>query len=273
MTGNTPLALGCEPTPQGTTGLPRYAGAAIPRSEWRPVDVLRKYAPRGKCQFNLPACCTYTQLKQFQTLYAFACDGYYPEVSYAAMHQEVTGGRMQQGARPVDTMRLATTKGIVPASAEAPEFFTSPRRFSGAGRELLVPHEQEELFTLEELVSSILNLEAPNVCLDWRERDANPGPSGECVMDAGRLLGGHSVLAVGVRFDYRHSPSGIGVLIQNHHGDKLSSGGKNEFGMVSGVWGDDGFGWIPAERLVDGAGKYTSTTLRTVKVLDKDLKQ
>lgn len=268
------MALGCLESPQGETGLPRYSGQLIDRSKWKRVDVLRRFAPRGKCQFNLPGCCTWTQLKQFQTMYAFNCDGYFPELSYAAMHQEVTGGIMSRGARPVDTMRLSVSKGIIPVSKDTPEFFTTPRQLNTAGRELYVPGENEEIFTVDELVSAIINLEAPNVCLDWRERDTNPGPSGELYDDreAGGILGGHSVLGVAVRFDYAKSPSGIGIGFQNHHGDKKSSGGPNEFGRVSGVWGDDGFGWMPVERAIIGARKYSSTTLRTVKILDKDLK-
>jgi hypothetical protein len=268
----TPMALGCEPCPQGTTGLPRYSGPQVPQSEWKAVDALRPFAPLGKCQFNLPACCTYTRVKAYQTLHAFHSGkvGNFPEVSYAAMHQEATGGRMQQGARPVDVLRTAP-QGLVPVSPETPEFFTSPRNFSGKGRELLKEDEWQEVFGLEDTVSAVLSLHAVNVCLDWRQRDANPGPTGELVMEAGGMLGGHSVLAVGIRFDYRNSPSGIGVIIQNHHGDKLSSGGKNEFGLVSGVWGDNGFGIVPIERIVAGAEKYSSTALRTVMIQDKDL--
>lgn len=271
-------ALGCLPNDptKPKAALPKYGGQLIPRDQWKgpPITFLKDYVPKGMCQFDLPACCTYSQVKQYLTMYAYVCGrpGFKPvEISCAAMHQEVTGGNMDQGARPVDTMKLACEKGYVPASKEAPVFFKQPRRYSGAGREMFKPHEQEEVTTEDEIVSALMSDSALNLCMDWREGDTNPGPKGELKMSAGRVLGGHSIIGCGVRFDYPHSPSGRAALIGNHHGDEESSGGVNEFGQRSGVWGDNGFAWVPIELVVDGARKYTCTVLRTVQVRNEDL--
>lgn len=272
MAANTVMALGCEPTPQGTTGLKKWAGLLIPESDWKPVNALEQFVPLGKCQYSLPACCSYSRGKAYQTLHAFHSGkvGNYPQISYAAMHQEATNGNMNQGARPDDMFRLARN-GIVPADVEVPEYYTTPRNYKGTGRDLNMEDEWYELFGLNDTVSALMSLHACNVCFDWRQKDSNPGPSGELVMDAGGYLGGHSLMACGIRFDYRHSPSGIGVRINNHHGDELTSGGENEFGQVSGVWGDNGFGWVPIERVIAGAKVYSSTALRTVQILDSNL--
>ena len=52
-------ATGCLEQPHETrvgAQCGAYTGAMIPRSEWVSTDALKRYVPRGKCQFTIPAC-------------------------------------------------------------------------------------------------------------------------------------------------------------------------------------------------------------------------
>lgn len=270
------FGLGLEPTPSGTTGLPAYTGAVIPRSEWASTYAMKRFVPRGKTQFNLPACTSYTNGKMFQTAIAVAVGraGWWPEVSYCAAHQEITRNNMQQGSRAVDCIRLMVDRGLVPVMDGVPEFYGTPRQLPAAAQQERLKYaggEWEEVFSVEQAVSAILSNHPVNIPVDWREADTNPGPTGHLKLNAGRLLGGHSILGCGIVLNYPESPSGLGFLCGNHHGDKLTPNTKNEFGQVmkAGSWGDDGFCVVPAERVAVAIPKYSSCALRTVKVLDE----
>ncbi len=269
------LALGLEPSPSGTTGLEPFTGTPIPRSAWVSTDALKPFVPRGKCQFSVPACTEYTNGKMYQTKLAHMTGrpGFVVPISYCANHQEITNGNMNRGSRAVDCIRQMVEKGLYPAGPNLPEWFDRPRQLPAVERTPFAGDEWEEIFDADEVVSSLLGLNPVNVGFDWCQRDVTPGPAGHLVMDAGRVLGGHSVLACGVVMGYTPSPSHVGILFSNHHGDSQTPNQRNEFGqdMGAGVWGADGFGVVPIERVAAGIPKYSCCTLRTVKVRNEDI--
>lgn len=271
------LATGCLPQPIETRVGVRvgYTGPMFPTRQYRNFDALRRFVPRGKCQSSVPACNWYTTGKAYQTVYAFTTGKPYPEVSYCAGYQEATGGDFNAGTLPIDSIRAISERGLFPASDALPEWFNRPRLIPAdavSGRKLLRADEWEEARSAEEIISALLNADVLNIGIDWYAQDVNPGPTGHLGL-RGRLVGGHSVLACGVVMDYANSPSRIGILFNNHHGDSMTPAFQDERGnkLQFPVWGDDGFGVVPIERVVDGAAKYGAWVLRTVMMRGQDL--
>lgn len=270
------MGMGCLEQPPETRSLGSYTGQRIDRSQWTTVNTLKRFVPVGKCQFDLPGCCSWTTGKAVQTKYAYMVGGGYPQLSYAALHQLVTGGRMNRGARPIDSIEGVAKSGIPIVTPQLPEFFKSVRQLPKdaveAGRAYLA-HEWEECQSPEDVVSALLNNDPVNIGIWWYDSDANPGPSGHLPVRGSGGKGGHSVEAYGVLMGYPKSPSGVGIVFSNHHGDKAVPAFKDERGRTlrSGVWGDDGCGVVPIERLIDGIPAFGCYALRTVTIRNEDL--
>lgn len=271
------MATGCEPQPPETrSSLSEYTGKIIDPSDYYSTDGLKRFVPRGKCQSSLPACCTYTTLKLVQAKYSYMTGGKYPEFSYAAAHQEITGGRMSRGARPIDSIELVANRGIPLATPNLPEWFSSPRKFPDdavADRMDVRAAEWQHIRNGKEAVSAILNMDGVNVCIWWYDSDANPGETGYLPVRGRGGKGGHSVVGCGVLLGYELSPSRIGIIIGNHHGDKQTPAMKDERGRTLRFpsWGNDGFGVVPIERVEDGIPDFGCYALRTVTIRNEDL--
>lgn len=267
------MATGCLPQPPSTRVGAAYTGVRTPRDRWVSTDTMRAFVPRGKCQSTVPACNWYTTGKGYQTKYAMMTGKPYPEVSYCAGYAEDTNNNFNVGTMPADSIRAIAAKGCLPVVPGLPEWFNSPRRVppeAVAGRKNLRADEWEMCQTGEDVVSAILNGDPVNIGIDWFDSDANPGPTGhlpvrgQCFQP--RCPGGHSVLACGVVMGYALSPSGVGILFNNHHGDSLTRAQQDERGrtLTFPVWGDDGFGVMPLERIANGIPRYGSWALRSV---------
>ena len=272
------LATGCLPQPPDTrVGVAvGYTGTLVPESQWASADALKRFVPRGKCQGSVPACNWYTTGKAYQTKYAYMSGGKCPQVSYCAGYQEDTGGNFRVGTMPLDSIKAIAARGLHPVTPDCPEWFNSPRRIPAAveaARPLYRADEWEELRTKAEIVSAILNNDPVNAGMDWYDSDANPGPTGHLPVRGSGRPGGHSVLFCGVVTGYAPSPSGVGLLFNNHHGDSQTPATKDERGRTLRfpVWGDDGFGVVPVERVEADARKYGAWALRTVYVRNEDL--
>lgn len=272
------LATGCLEQPASTrvgTAV-GYTGTMIPKSQWKPTDALKPYVPKGKCQFTVPACNWYAALKAFQTKYALTVGGKYPEVSYMAGYQEDTGGNFRVGTMPLDAIRTMASKGIHPIGPGCPEWFDSPRRIPQeieAVRPTLRADEWEEVRVLDEIMSALLNTDPLDAGVDWWDSDANPGPDGHLPVRGSGRSGGHALTFYGIVMDYTPSPSRIGISFSNHHGDSLTPAVEDERGrkLRLGVWGNDGCGVMPVERLLSGAPRYGAWALRSVRVRNEDL--
>lgn len=275
------LATGCLPTPMDvrlSSGIRQgYTGTMVPKGEWRSTQALKPFVPRGRCQKHVPSCNWHTTGKAYQTKYAFMTGGrFMPNVSYVAGFQEDTGGNFDTGTLPINSIKAIATKGMHPVGPECPEWFDRPRKIPAsveAERFKYRADEWEEIRTLEELMSAILNNDPVNAGIHWYNADANPGPTGHLKHRPPGQHGGHSVLFFGALMNYQYSPMGIGIVFNNHHGDSKTPGGKNEFGqeMKFPSWGDDGFGVVPVERLIEGMPLYGAWALRTVYIQNEHL--
>lgn len=272
------MATGCMPQPMETRVGFRvgYTGTQIKPSDYESVSVMRNYVPRGKSQGSVPACNIYTTGKCFQTVYAMRTGKPYPQVSYCAMYQEITHGDFEAGTLPIDAIRVAASRGFYPVSDDCPEWFNQPRRIAGAiedQRHTLRTDEWEEVRTREDLLSAIMNNDPVDAGIDWYREDVNPGPKGRLGVRGSQLLGGHSVEFMGVVMGYDLSPSRIGVLFNNHHGDSETPAMTDERGnkLQFPIWGDDGFGIVPIERLEAGIPKYGAWAMRSVMIRSADL--
>jgi hypothetical protein len=275
------MATGCLPQPMDTRVgkcCAPYTGARIPPGEWRSSDALKPYVPRGKCQRHVPSCNWHTTGKAYQTKYAFMAGtpGKYPEVSYVAGFAEDTGNDFNVGTMPLESIRAIAERGLFPVTPDLPEWYDRPRRFpedAQRRRALFRADEWEQCVTREDVVSALLNNDPVNIGIDWWDSDANPGPTGHLPVAGRGGKGGHSVLACGVVMGYALSPSGVGILFNNHHGDSHTPAFRDERGrqLKFPVWGDDGFGVVPVERVERGAPLYGCWALRTVYLLNDDL--
>lgn len=270
------MATGLEPQPKESRTLGAYTGQRIPASDYASTDALKRFVPRGKCQRTLPGCSSWTNGKCVQAKYAYMTGGKYPELSYAAMHQEITGGKMNRGSRPVDGIELIAKRGCPLATPNLPEWFASPRNFPADAvndRMAYRADEWEECMSVEDVLSAILNMDPVNLGFWWYDSDANPGPTGHLPVRGSGGRGGHSLIGCGIVMGYAKSQSGVGVLFNNHHGDKLSSSTVDERGRTLRypVWGDDGFGVVPVERLVEGIEDFGCYALRTVTIRNEDI--
>ena len=122
------------------------------------------------------------------------------------------------------------------------------------------------------MVSDILSLSPCNIGIWWYDTDVN-APNGELKVRGNSRLGGHAVVACGIVMNYSNSPSGVGIIINNHHGDSQTPATKDERGNTirSGIWGKDGFGCVPIERLNNDIPTFGSFGLRSVMVNNEDL--
>lgn len=270
------FATGCLPQPPQTRSLAAYSGPLVAPNKRFSTDAMRRYVPRGKCQSSLPACCSYTTVKAIQTKYRMATGKLFPELSYAAAHQEITGGRMSRGARPLDSIELVSKRGVPPVVPGLPEWFKTVTAIPPAATALRLAYrgdEWEEIVRAEQTLDAIYNNDPVNVCIWWYDSDANPGPTGHLPVRGSGEAGGHSVLGCGIVIGYRLSPSGVGILINNHHGDSQTPAMKDERGRTLrfSAWGDDGFGVVPIERIAAGLPDFGSYALRTVTLRDADL--
>ena len=272
-------ATGClEQPPETRVGAQcgAYTGRSIPRSDWATTDALKRYVPRGKCQFTVPACNWYATLKAWQIKYALVTGKPAPDVSYCAGYQEDTGGNFNVGTMPLRSIRQIAERGIHLATPDLPEWFNRPRRVPAdvaAARVELRADEWEQVQTADEIVSALLNNDPIDFGMDWWDPDANPGPTGELAVSHRGEPGGHALTGWGVLMGYRLSPSGVGIRFNNHHGDSKTPAQADERGrkILSGIWGNDGDGIVPIERVVAGARKYGAWALRTVTIRDIDL--
>jgi hypothetical protein len=273
------LATGCLPQPLGTrtaAGYRTYTGAAIDRKDWRSTDAMKPFVPRGKCQSHVPACNWYTTGKALQTKYFLTTGKLYPEVSYCAGYQEDTNGNFDAGTLPLDSIRMIANRGIPPAIAGLPEWFDRPRQIPADAQNARMNYradEWEECKSAEQVVSAILNNDPVNLGIWWFDSDANPGPTGHLPVRGRGGRGGHSVLGCGLVLDYAPSPSRVGVLFNNHHGDSKTPASRDERGreLKFPVWGDDGFGVVPLERVAEGIPVFGCWALRSVTVRNQDL--
>lgn len=263
------MATGCLPQPISTrTGIDLYTGVLIPPSQYKSTRVLAQYVPRGKCQSSVPACNWYSTVKAYQTVFAMRTGKPYPELSYCANYQIATNGDFDAGTMPLDAIKQISQQGIVPVGPDCPEWFNRPRQISAElmqRRSIFRGLGWEECRTAGQVISATINTDPVNIGIDWFAEDVNPGPSGFIGVN-GRLIGGHSVLAIGVEMGYKYSPSGIGIVFSNHHGDKLTPAFKDERGntLQFPVWGDDGIGIVPIERVAAGIVKYGAFSLRSI---------
>lgn len=260
-----------------------YSGDDIPRSEYKTTTLMKKWLPLGVCQFWVPACCQYTSVKSYIGLYAFNTGGLiYPNLSYCALHQEVTNGsvdregKFNMGARPLDAMQHMLTYGIPTVEEGLPAFYDRPRpipSLAQANRKRYVPDEWEHIDNTNQLISAHHGIGYSNIGIEWWQSDANPGPQGFLPVKGTGRKGGHSVVGCGFIFNYPLSPSGCGILFQNHHGDeKTQAGGKNEFGGATcPIWGDNGFGVAPIERVERGIEIFGCWWMRSVTLRNEDL--
>lgn len=263
------MATGCLPQPISTrTGIDLYTGALIPPAKYKSTRVLAQFVPRGKCQSSVPACNWYSTVKAYQTVFAMRTSLPYPQLSYCANYQIATNGDFNAGTMPLDAIRQISQQGIVPVGPGLPEWFNRPRQIPAEliqRRSLYRGLGWEECRTAGQVISAVINTDPVNIGMDWMSEDVNPGPTGHLGV-GGHVIGGHSVLAIGIELGYKLSPSGIGVVFSNHHGDKLTPALKDERGntLQFPVWGDDGIGIVPIERVADGIVKYGSFTLRSI---------
>lgn len=263
------MATGCLPQPISTrTGIDLYTGVMIPPEQYRSTRVMARYVPRGKCQSSVPACNWYSTLKAYQTVFAMRTGKPYPELSYCANYQIDTNGNFDAGTMPLESIRQITRDGIVPVGPGLPEWFNQPRQIPPElmkRRSLFRGLGWEECRTGAQVISAILNTDPVNIGIDWMSEDVNPGPTGFLGV-GGRIIDGHSVLAIGVEMGYHLSPSRIGIVFSNHHGDKLTPAFQDERGnqLKFPVWGDDGIGIVPIERVQAGIVKYGSFSLRSI---------
>ena len=270
-------ALGCIPQPRSTrAALPRYDGPRINPADYYSTDYMRQFVPMGKSQKSVPACCAYATGKIWQLVYRLRTGKPAPDVSYCALYEEATGGNFNEGTMPLDLIRRMQRDGIPPATAALPEWFDSARRIpaeSQAARKMLRADEWQECHTRDDVISAILSLRPVNVCMQWRQADSNPGPTGRLKLNAGRVLGGHSLVGCGIVMGYSESPSGVGILLNNHHGDSKVPAQRDERGnlLTYPVWGDDGFGVVPIERVEEDMESFGSFALSSVMVRSEDL--
>jgi hypothetical protein len=273
----TIMATGCKPQPPSTRAtMPKFSGSRIPRSQYRSTDAMRRFVPLGKCQSSVPACCEYATIKCYQTKYGIVTGQSYPELSFCGNYQEQTGGDFTAGDMPLHAIKSLAEKGAYPVVPGLPEWFDRPMQIpaqAASKRHLFRADEWEECADEDDVVSAALNMDPVNVGIDWFDTDVNPGPTGHLQVQGNRLLGGHSLIVCGVVMGYRYSPSGIGLLFGNHHGDSKTPAMHDERGNTFKfpVWGDDGFGVMPIERIRDGIGKYGSFALRSIYLPDADL--
>lgn len=271
-------ATGCLPQPVGTrlgSHCTPYTGRKIDRSEWRSTDAMRRYVPRGKCQFHVPACNWYTTVKALQTKYFMTTGRVIPSLSYCAGYQEDTNGDFDRGTLPLESIRMIADRGVPPAIDGLPEWFDRRRNIPARAQEqraFYKADEWEECDTAEDVISAILNNDPVNLGIWWYDSDANPGPSGRLGRGRGGR-GGHSVLGCGIVMDFPNSPSGVGILFNNHHGDSETPARTDERGrqLTYPVWGDDGYGVVSIERVAEGIPIFGCWALRTVTVNPVDV--
>jgi hypothetical protein len=272
------MGLGNCPLPPGAVKPKAFSGKLIPFDQWQSTEYMLQFVPRGKCQFTQPSCNSYATGKTWQTKYALTVGkpGFVREVSYSALHQEITGGNMDEGSMPLDAIRINQEKGLPPVSDQLPEWFERTRPFppnTPEQRKLNRADEWEECPSGAYVGSAIQAMQPCNIGVWWYDSDVNPGPTGELKVRGSSRLGGHAIVACGIVMGYRHSPRGIGIIISNSHGDSKTPSTKDERGNTirSGVWGNDGFGILPIERLDNDIPTFGAFALRSVMVNDGDL--
>jgi len=270
------MALGRNLLPPGAMKPRLSAAKLIPRSDWYTTEYLKQFVPRGKCQFNQPSCNSYATGKAYQTKYAQIVGkaGFVRPVSYSALHQEITGGNMDEGSSPLDSIRLNQEKGLRAATQQLPEWYSSPHQLASNDTTRLLQRadEWEDCPSGAYIVSAVLAMQPCDFGMWWCEGDVNAA-NGELTMNPGRKLGGHALVACGVVMGYKNSPSGVGILLNNHHGDSQTPSQTDERGnsIRAGIWGNDGFGIVPIERLDTDVPSFGAFALRSVYVNDEDL--
>lgn len=272
------MGLGNCPIPEGTVKPKAYSGPMLPREQWFSSDALIDFVPRGKCQFDQPSCNAYATGKVWQTKYALTVGkkNFVRPVSYSALHQEITGGRMNDGSMPVDAINLIQSKGLFPVTSMLPEWYKQVQQIppdAALARKLNRADEWEECYDGSGVVNACLALKPCNIGIWWYDSDVNPGPTGYLKVSGRSKLGGHAVVACGVLMGYDYSPSGVGIIINNHHGDSKTPATTDERGNTirAGVWGNDGFGVLPIERLNKDIPTFGAFCLGSVYVNDADL--
>lgn len=270
------LALGNNPLPPGAMKPRLSAAKLIPQSDWYSTEYLKQFVPRGKCQFNQPSCNSYATGKVWQTKYACTIGkaGFVRPVSYSALHQEITGGNMDDGSMPLDSIRINQERGLIAASSSLPEWYSSPRNLTQFqdSRKLNRADEWEDCPSGAYIVSAVLAMQPCDFGIWWYDTDVN-APNGELVVRGRTRLGGHALVACGLVMGYHNSPSGVGILFNNHHGDSQTPSQTDERGnsIRAGIWGNDGFGIVPIERLDADVPTFGAFALRSVMVNDEDL--
>ena len=268
------MATGCHVQPADTrAGMVKYTGPRIKESDYESTDALRPYVPLGLCQASVPACCEFATIKAYMTKFHVTTGKPSVPLSICASYQENVNGDFTSGDAPMHSLRSLATKGAYPVVDGLPVWFDRPRSVPAdavARRHLFRADEFEDCQEAADLISAILNMDPTNIGIDWYDTDVNPGPTGHLLVRGNRVVGGHSLTGCGIVMNYRPSPSGLGILFNNHHGDKLTPTQHDERGntFTFPVWGDDGFGVMPIERAVAGMPKYGAFALRSVFVPD-----
>ena len=269
------MATGCLPAaPQAFAGLPAYSGDLIPPEQYRTTEAMKPFVQRGLCQASVPACCEYACLKCYLSKYAMTTGKTPPKLSFCATYQDAVGGDFSAGDVPPHAVAILAGKGAYPASDELPVWFGSPRRVPAAAeasRHLYRADEWEKCGSAAEVISAVLNGDPVAFCVEWFTSDRSPGPEGELPVQGDYAVGGHALFGWGLLLGYHLSPSGVGVRFNNHHGDKETPAITDEHGrqFLIGVWGDDGDGVMPIERIIRGFAIYgPAAALRSVYVPD-----